>query len=85
MKQSTQNSTTSQLDVTDPSALLALFKSDRKTLNEKDSHFLKQTRFKSGKHPSGVEWTDYTCKDAGYGVGDGNTICEGKFARRGLP
>lgn len=85
MKQSTHDSVTSKLDVTDPSALLALFKSNTKTLNEKDSQFLQQTRYKRGKHPSGVEWTDFTCKDAGYGVGDGNTICEGKFVRRGLP
>jgi hypothetical protein len=85
MKKTTQDSSTSQLDVTDPSALLTLFKSDRKTLNERDSHFLNQTRYKTGKHPSGVEWTDFTCNDARYGVGDGNTICEGKFVRRGLP
>lgn len=85
MKQNTPDQISSLLDVTDPTALLALFKQDKKTLAEKDSQFLKQTRFKAGKHPSGVEWTDFTCKDTSYGVGDGNTICEGKFARRGLP
>ncbi len=85
MKQSSYDSTSGLVDVTDPNALLALFKQDQKKLTEKESQFLSQTRYKSGKHPSGLVWTDFTCKDTSYGVGDGNTICEGKFVRRGLP
>lgn len=71
--------------MTDPVTLLALFKADRKSLSEHEIAFLRQTRFKLGKHSNGLEWTDFTCKETVYGVGDGNTICEGKFVRRGLP
>ena len=85
MKQSSFDQTTDQVDVTDPKALLALLKQEKKKLTEKESQFLSQTRHKTGKHPSGLVWTDFTCKDTSYGVGDGNTLCEGKFVRRGLP
>ena len=72
------------LDVSDPVSLTNLFKLDKKAQTDRQRHFLAQARFKVSKHPSGVEWVDFTCKDAGYGVGDGNTICDGKFIRRGL-
>lgn len=73
------------MDVSDPVSLANLFKADKKSLNDRQNHFLSQARFKISKHSSGVEWIDFTCKDAGYGVGDGNTISNGKFIRRGLP
>ena len=79
-----ETATNTTLDVSDPASLLHLFKKDNKALSERENHFLKQARYKVSKHASGVEWIDFTCKDAGYGVGDGNTICDGKFIRRGL-
>lgn len=73
------------MDVSDPSYLATLFKANPKTLSENERQFLNVTRWKTSKHSSGVEWTDFTCNETKYGVGDGNTICDNRFVRRGLP
>jgi len=76
---------TNNFDVSDPASLSNLFTlTNKKNLTDRQSHFLTQARFKVSKHHSGVEYIDFTCKDSGYSVGDGNTICDGKFVRRGL-